>query len=90
MIRALKDLQDVLGDHQDAEVASSYLRELSVARGRGRRLPPETVFVMGGISHRYEVQAHELRAHYPEAYREGRGQTVEEAARRDGEGPPEQ
>ncbi len=69
LIRPLKDLQDVLGDHQDAEVASSYLRELSVARGRRRRLPSETIFAMGGISHRYEVQARELRAHYPKAYR---------------------
>jgi triphosphatase len=68
-IKPLKDLQDVLGDHQDAEVASSLLRELSVARGRRRRLPPETIFVMGGISNRYEVQARELRAQYPEAYR---------------------
>ena len=69
-IKPLKDLQDVLGDHQDAEVATSHLRELSVARGRGRRLPPETIFVMGGISHRYEIQARELSAQYPEAYRE--------------------
>jgi triphosphatase len=69
LIRLLKDLQDVLGDHQDAEVASSYLRELSVARSHRRRLPSETIFVMGGISHRYEVQARELRAEYPKAYR---------------------
>ncbi len=68
-IGPLKDLQDVLGDHQDAEVATSYLRDLSVARGRGRRLPPETIFVMGGISHRYEIQARELSTQYPEAYR---------------------
>jgi triphosphatase len=68
-IKPLKDLQDVLGDLQDAEVASSLLRDLSVARGRRRRLPPETIFVMGGISHRYEEQARELRAQYPEAYR---------------------
>ena len=65
----MQDLQDVLGYHQDAEVASSYLRGLSVARGRRRRLPPETIFVMGAISHRYEVQARELRSHYPKAYR---------------------
>jgi CHAD domain-containing protein len=64
----LRDLQDVLGDHQDAEVATSHLRELSVARGRGRRLPPETIFVMGGISHRYEIQARELSTRFPEAY----------------------
>jgi hypothetical protein len=31
-------------------------------------LPSETIFVMGGISHRYEVQARELRAKYPNAY----------------------
>ena len=68
-VKPLKDLQDVLGDHQDAEVATSHLRELSVARGRGRRLPPETIFVMGGISHRYEVRARELRAEFPKAYR---------------------
>jgi len=73
MIAPLKGLQDVLGDHQDAEVASSYLRELSVARGRRRRLPSETIFVMGGISHRYEIQAHELRAQYPKAYRRAVG-----------------
>ena len=68
-IEPLKDLQDVLGDHQDAEVATSHLRELSVARGRGRRLPPETIFVMGGISRRYEMQARELSTQYPQAYR---------------------
>jgi triphosphatase len=68
-VEPLKDLQDVLGDHQDAEVATSHLRELGTTRGRGRRLPPETVFVMGGISHRYELRARELGAEYPEAYR---------------------
>ena len=68
-VEPLKDLQDVLGDHQDAEVATSHLRELGVATGRGRRLPPETIFVMGGISHRYEIQAHELSTQFPEAYR---------------------
>jgi len=67
LIEPLKALQDVLGDHQDAEVATSHLRELSVARGR--RLPPETIFVMGGISHRYEIQARELSTRFPEAYR---------------------
>ena len=66
-IEPLKALQDVLGDHQDAEVATSHLRELSVARGR--RLPPETIFIMGGISHRYEIQARELSTRFPEAYR---------------------
>ena len=73
LVKALKRLQDILGDHQDAEVATSYLRELAVARGRSPKLPPETVFVMGGIAHRYEVQARELRAEFPEAYGEVKG-----------------
>lgn len=68
LVKALKRLQDVLRDHQDAEVATSYLRELAVVRGRSPKLPPETVFVMGGIAHRYEVQARELRASFPKAY----------------------
>ncbi|CAN5546503.1 hypothetical protein BH24ACT21_BH24ACT21_07510 [soil metagenome] len=72
-IKSLKKLQDVLGDHQDAEVASSHLRELSVAKGRSPKLPPETIFVMGGVAHRYEVQAQKLRAEFPEVYGKIRG-----------------
>ena len=87
-IGPLKDLQDVLGDHQDAEVATSHLRELSVARGRGRRLPPETIFVMGGISHRYEIQARELSTRYPEGIPHSRAQEMEKDTGRNGEGQP--
>ncbi len=65
----LKVLQDVLGDHQDAEVAAAHLRELGVDRGRGRKLPPETIFVMGSISHQYALQARELSTRYQKAYR---------------------
>ena len=68
LIKPLKKLQDVLGDHQDAEVATSHLRDLSVARGRGPKLPPESVFAMGGMSHRYEIEAQKLRAEFPRAY----------------------
>jgi triphosphatase len=67
-IKALKRLQDVLGDHQDAEVAITHLRELATARSRGRKLPPETVFVMGGLAHRYRVEAAGLRGEFPGAY----------------------
>lgn len=73
LIKPLKKLQDVLGDHQDAEVAASQLRELSVTPGRGRRLKPESIFVMGGIAERYAVQARELRAKFPAAYDKIRG-----------------
>ena len=52
----------MLGDHQDAEIAVAHLRELAASRGRSPKLSPETTFVMGGVAHRYEVQARELRA----------------------------
>jgi len=73
LIKPLKELQDVLGDHQDAEVAVAHLRELAASRGRSPKLSPETTFVMGGVAHRYEVQARELRAEFPEAYSRVRG-----------------
>jgi triphosphatase len=73
LIKALKELQDVLGDHQDAEVAVAHLRELAASRGRSPKLSPETTFVMGGVAHRYEVQARELRVAFPEAYSRVRG-----------------
>ncbi len=73
LIKPLKELQDILGDHQDAEVATSYLWELGVTKGRSSKLPPETVFVMGGIAYRYEVQARELRAKFSKAYGRIRG-----------------
>ncbi|MGB3633915.1 MAG: CHAD domain-containing protein [Rubrobacteraceae bacterium] len=73
LVKSLKKLQDVLGEHQDAEVAASRLRELSAVRGCSPTLPPETVFVMGGIAHRYETQAWELRKKIPKAYRRIKG-----------------
>jgi triphosphatase len=73
LIKALKELQDVLGDHQDAEVAVAHLREMAVSRGRTPKLSSETIFVMGGIAHRYEVQARELRSEFPGAYSKLRG-----------------
>ncbi|MGF1473557.1 MAG: CHAD domain-containing protein, partial [Rubrobacteraceae bacterium] len=81
LVKALKELQDVLGDHQDADVATAHLRELAASRGAGSgrrgpkrtKLPAETVFVMGGIARRYEEQARSLRAQFPEAYGKIRG-----------------
>jgi triphosphatase len=73
LIKPLKELQDVLGDHQDAEVAVAHLRELAVSKGRSPKLSSETIFVMGGIAHRYEVQARELRSEFPGAYSKVRG-----------------
>ena len=87
LIKPLKKLQDVLGDHQDAEVATSHLRDLSVARGRGPKLPPESVFAMGGISHRYEIEAQKAAGRIPESLRQDKGQTLEKAEGGYGESP---
>ncbi len=75
LTKALKSLQDVLGDHQDAEVAVAHLRELALPakRRRGGGISPRTVFLMGGISHRYEMRAAELREEFPTAYGEIKG-----------------
>ena len=80
-IRHLKTLQDVLGDHQDAEVASAQLRELAITRGRSPKLPPESVFVMGGIARRYAVQAREMSLRFPKAYKEIKGKRWKELRR---------
>ncbi|MBI2766366.1 MAG: CHAD domain-containing protein [Chloroflexi bacterium] len=59
-------LQDVLGQHQDAEVAIETLRHMA-ATSRPR-LQPATVLAMGAIAERYRVQAAELRAAFPKVY----------------------
>lgn len=73
LISSLKDLQDVLGDHQDTVVAVSHLRDAGIGRHRGRKLSPETIFVMGGIAYRYEAWGRELRDNFPKAYRKIKG-----------------
>lgn len=59
-------LQDVLGLHQDAEVAVDMLRDL--AESDGRRLGPSTLMAMGAISERYRQHGAELRGQFPAVY----------------------
>jgi CHAD domain-containing protein len=63
----LTALQDVLGLHQDAEVAIDMLREM--ATSQSRRLGPQAVLAMGAVSERYRLHAVELRASFPPLYR---------------------
>ena len=63
----LTALQDLLGLHQDADVAVAMLHDM--AGSAGRRLGPETVLAMGAISERYRVQAEDLRSKFPAVYR---------------------
>jgi triphosphatase len=67
LLRALIDLQDLLGNHQDAEVAASRLRGLCETHGSALR--PETIFVIGKLAGRYERRAAALRRRFPKLYR---------------------
>ncbi len=63
----LTALQDLLGLHQDADVAVEMLREMAIVSGR--RLGPGTILAMGAISERYRRHASELRLGFPALYR---------------------
>ena len=63
VVRRLIELQNLLGAHQDADVAVRRLR--STAAERGSALPPDTVLAMGIITQRYLDEAAELRRRFP-------------------------
>jgi CHAD domain-containing protein len=67
LIKRLVVVQDVLGLHQDADVAITRLRGL--AAERGRELEPATIFAMGEIAERYRRSMASLRAQFPGAYK---------------------
>jgi CHAD domain-containing protein len=66
LIKRMAELQDVLGLHQDADVAIARLRELAADRSAG--LEPATIFAMGEIAERYRRSMANLRATFPRAY----------------------
>ena len=66
LIKRVVGLQDLLGLHQDAEIAIDRLRRLAVERGT--ELRPETIFAMGEIAERYRRSTVELRSRFPKAY----------------------
>ena len=67
MNRRLIALQDALGSHQDAIVASQRLRSLAIDDGHD--LPPATVFAMGELTARYTDRAERLRSEFPPLFR---------------------
>lgn len=73
LARHVAALQDLLGLHQDAQVAMAQLRALS--RTHARRLPPETVFAMGEITQRYAQQAVDCRQRFAQVYGGLRGKS---------------
>ncbi|MBA4180733.1 MAG: hypothetical protein C0506_09115 [Anaerolinea sp.] len=60
-------MQDVLGLHQDADVAMHMLQEM--AETSGRKLGAPAILAMGAIAERYRVHAQELRAQFPRVYK---------------------
>ena len=66
MTSVVKTLQDLLGEHQDAEVALHRLREMVVKHRAG--LPAETLVAIGELRERHRVEAHALRSQFPEAF----------------------
>jgi CHAD domain-containing protein len=69
MTAAVRALQDLLGEHQDAEVATQRLRALV---SRHRDLPPETLVAIGELRERYRTQALIYRERFPRAFRDVR------------------
>lgn len=66
LVKPLKKLQDDLGDHQDAIVASRYLRELGTTTN-GTRVPRGAAFTMGVYSERCAREAADLRSRVPDS-----------------------
>ncbi|MFN0058151.1 MAG: CHAD domain-containing protein [Planctomycetota bacterium] len=66
LVTALVALQDLLGAHQDAEVAESRLR-VWIAQPR-RRLPAATAFVIGRLCERYSRAAARERAKFESTF----------------------
>jgi triphosphatase len=66
LVEPLKALQDDLGDHQDAIIASEYLRELGTTTG-GIRVPRGVAFTMGLYSERCAREAGDLRLAIPDS-----------------------
>ncbi len=71
VIEALVALQDLLGLHQDAQVAMAHLEDM--CGPRGRRLARGAAFAMGRVAQRYAERAEDLRAAFPKLYRSVRG-----------------
>ena len=71
VIETLTGLQDLLGLHQDAQVAMAHLED--VCGARGKRLPRGAGFVMGRIAQRYAQRAEDLRRAFPKLYRRAFG-----------------
>jgi CHAD domain-containing protein len=69
VVKRLVALQDLLGAHQDADIGVITLRELA-SEGR---LPPATLFAMGRLAERLDVEAADLRRRFPKVMGKAEG-----------------
>ncbi len=67
ILRALRRLQDVLGEHQDAQVAAKRL--MAMVEARTRKLTPATAFAAGICAEREQALAAKMRRRFPKACR---------------------
>jgi triphosphatase len=67
VLRRLAAVQDVLGMHQDADVAVAHLRAL--IDEHATEFSPRALFVLGRITERYDRQAIDLRRQLPKVFR---------------------
>jgi CHAD domain-containing protein len=65
LIRATKEFQDVLGDHQDTVVAEAEVRRLLAEQAD---TDPEVVFVAGRLVERERARRARCREHWPAAF----------------------
>ncbi|MGQ0834696.1 MAG: CYTH and CHAD domain-containing protein [Gammaproteobacteria bacterium] len=70
-LRVLRRLQNVLGEHRDAHLAA--LRLDALAASKRRRLPGETLFLMGQLAERASGRARRSRKRFAKALRGVRG-----------------
>ncbi|PPK70157.1 CHAD domain-containing protein [Actinokineospora auranticolor] len=65
LVKATKDFQDILGDHQDAVIAEETIRRLLSDLGDG--VPVDVVFVAGRLVERERAKKSTCRAHWRSA-----------------------
>lgn len=70
-VRRVTELQDLLGNHQDAQVAGDQLR--AMVSQPAANLPHEVVFVMGELAQRYADDAAVLRSRFVKSYKRATG-----------------
>jgi CHAD domain-containing protein len=66
MIEKTKDLQDVLGEHQDHVFAIQWMRENAVRDDA--ELPPETLIQIGELIERRREEMNEIRGSWSKSY----------------------